>query len=94
MDELFEWDPVKAESNLAKHEVSFEEAQTIFFDTHSLAVPDPTHSVDEQRFIITGHSILGRQLVAVHTDRDGKIRIISARLANRRERQVYEQEKR
>ncbi|MBP9663723.1 MAG: BrnT family toxin [Pyrinomonadaceae bacterium] len=94
MNDLFEWDPAKAESNLVKHGVSFEEAQTVFFDALSLTVSDPTHSVSEERFIITGHSILDRQLVVVHTDRDGKIRIISARLANRHERQQYEQEER
>jgi uncharacterized DUF497 family protein len=94
MDDLFEWDPDKARSNLVKHEVSFEEAQTVFFDPTSLTVPDPLHSVSEQRFIITGLSILQRQLVVVHTDRNDRIRIISARLANRRERKKYEQENR
>jgi uncharacterized protein len=56
MDSLFEWDPAKAASNLEKHGVSFEEAQTIFFDTLSLTVPDSSHSLEENRFIITGQS--------------------------------------
>ncbi|MEP6787778.1 MAG: BrnT family toxin [Acidobacteriota bacterium] len=94
MDDLFEWDPAKARRNLIKHKVSFEEAQSIFFDPDSLTVPDPLHSTDEERFIITGYSILQRQLVVVHTDRNDRIRIISARPANRGERNKYEQEKR
>lgn len=94
MDSLFEWDPEKAKSNLSKHGVSFEEAQSVFFDPASITVPDPDHSIDELRFIINGFSIWQRQLVVVHTDRGGRIRIISARLANRRERKLYEQEKR
>ena len=94
MDDLFEWDPAKAKRNLVKHEVSFEEAQSVFFDPTSITVPDPLHSVSEERFIITGFSILQRQLVVVHTDRNDRIRIISARLANRRERKIYEQENR
>ena len=92
MDDLFEWDQEKAESNLAKHGVSFEEAITVFSDSLSLTISDPLHSVDENRFIITGHSILGRQIVVVHTDRGGKIRIISARLATPAERKKYERE--
>ncbi len=94
MDDLFEWDPEKARSNLLKHDVSFEEAQTVFFDPSSITIPDPDHSIDEARFIINGFSVRQRNLVVVHTDRDGRIRIISARPANRRERAKYEQEKR
>ena len=92
MDDLFEWDPLKARQNLAKHDVSLEEAQSVFFDPYSITLHDPDHSMTEPRFIINGYSIRQRQLVVVHTDRDGRIRIISARLANRRERKVYEQE--
>ena len=93
MDDLFEWNPEKATSNLAKHGVSFEEAQSVFFDPMSLTIPDPMHSNDENRLIIIGISIIGRYLVVVHTDRNDKIRLISARPANRRERLKYEQEK-
>lgn len=92
MDDLFEWDPVKASTNLEKHDVSFEEAQSVFFDPSSITLHDPDHSIDESRFIINGYSVRQRQLVVVHTDRDGRIRIISARPANRRERKKYEQE--
>lgn len=93
MDDLFEWDPEKAKSNLLKHGISFQEAQSVFFDPNSITVPDPDHSIVEMRFIINGFSIRQRQLIVVHTDRDDRIRIISARLANRRERKKYEQEK-
>jgi len=92
MDDLFEWNPEKAEANLKKHGVSFEEAETVFSDPLSLTVPDPLHSDEENRFIITGCSEKQRQLIVVHTDRNDKIRIISARLATPRERKKYEQE--
>jgi len=91
MEDLFEWDPNKAKTNLLKHDVSFEEAETVFSDPLSLTVPDPIHSINEDRLIITGSSILHRQLVVVHTDRGDKIRIISARLATSSERKKYEQ---
>jgi uncharacterized DUF497 family protein len=94
MDDLFEWNPEKAESDLKKHGVSFEEAETVFFDPLSLTVPDPKHSDEENRFIITGFSEKQRQLVVAHTDRGDKIRIISARLATPDEKRKYEQENR
>lgn len=92
MDDLFEWNPEKAEANLKKHGVSFEEAETVFSDPLSLTVPDPLHSDEENRFIITGYSDKQRQLIVVHTDRNDKIRIISARTATTGERKKYEQE--
>lgn len=61
MDEIFEWNPKKAEANLKKHNVSFEEATTVFFDPLSLTVSDPLHSHDENRFVITGYSNQKRQ---------------------------------
>lgn len=88
----FEWDPNKAAANLEKHGVSFEEASTAFGDPLSLTVGDPGHSDDEQRFILLGLSFQGRLLVVAHTDRGDVVRIISARLATRRERRDYEQE--
>lgn len=83
MDTEFEWDPEKAESNLQKHGVSFAEAVTVFFDLLSITVPDPLHSVAENRFVITGISYQQRHLVVVHSDGGDKIRLISARLARR-----------
>lgn len=90
MDAEFEWDLEKAKSNLQKHEVSFEEAATVFFDPLSLTIPDPLHSDEENRFVTTGLSNQQRQLVVVHSDGDDKIRIISARLATASERKNYE----
>jgi uncharacterized protein len=92
MDAEFEWDAEKAESNLQKHEVSFEEAATIFFDPLSLTIPDPLHSDEEDRFVTTGLSNQQRHLVVVHSERDDRIRVISARLATSSERKRYESE--
>lgn len=91
-DDLFEWNPKKAEANLKKHGVSFEEAKTVFSDPLSLTVFDPKHSAKENRFIITGYSENQRQIVVAHTDRGDKIRIISARPATPNEKRKYEQE--
>jgi uncharacterized DUF497 family protein len=94
MNDWFEWDPEKARANLKKHGVSFEEAATVFADPMSFTVTDPLHSEDEDRFVITGHSILNSQLVVIHVHRSGKIRSISARAASPGERRNYERENR
>jgi uncharacterized DUF497 family protein len=86
----FEWDPGKAERNDSKHVVSFLEAASVFHDARSLTIPDPDHSAAEERWILVGASFAGRLLVVVHTHRSPNLRIISARLANRRERKAYE----
>ncbi len=86
----FEWDPLKARSNLAKHRVGFEEASTVFGDPLSLTIPDPEHSRTEKRYVTMGIAFTGKLLVVVHTDRGNNIRIISARRASRRERKSYE----
>jgi len=87
----FEWDPNKAEANLAKHEVSFEEAMTVFGDPLARIFPDKEHSVEELREIIIGHSA-GHQLILVNfTGIDDRVRILSARKATRRERKDYEE---
>lgn len=88
----FEWDPDKAESSLLNHGVAFAEAATVFFDPLSITVPDPLHSGDESRFVITGLSFGQRYLVVVHVDRGDRIRIISARLVTPSERKKYESE--
>jgi uncharacterized DUF497 family protein len=87
----FEWDIQKAEANLKKHKVSFEEAITVFSDPLAITVPDPQHSLDELRFIDIGISYRGRLLVVVYTERDSAIRIIGCRRATRREQKTYEQ---
>jgi uncharacterized DUF497 family protein len=86
----FEWDANKAKSNLGKHGISFGEASTVFGDPRSLTIPDPTHSELENRFITIGTSHR-KLLVVVHTERGDNIRIISARVASRRERRNYEE---
>ena len=87
---FFEWNESKASISFKKHGVSFEEVTTVFGDTLSITVSDPLHSIDEDRFIIIGHSHKNRLVVVVHTDRGDKIRIISARLATKGERNFYE----
>ncbi len=89
---LFEWDEQKADQNLEKHGVSFDEAATVFGDPLSLTIDDPLHSTDEERFVIIGAAAGPRRrvLVVVHTERGDRIRIISAREATPRERSSYE----
>jgi hypothetical protein len=86
----FEWDKKKAMSNLRKHGVSFEEASTALRDDFSATAHDPDHSENEDRFVTLGVSSLGRLLAVAHTERGDKIRIISARLATKAERYIYE----
>jgi uncharacterized protein len=87
----FEWDSGKAAKNLRKHRVSFEEASSVFYDPLALTGDDPDHSEGEERLITFGLSSTGRLLVVSHAERGEAIRIISARLATRRERQIYEE---
>jgi len=88
----FEWDPRKAASNLTKHGVSFVEAVTVFRDPQARIVPDPRHSVGEERLAILGQSERGRLLSVMFTERGTRIRLISARKATRRERNDYEED--
>ncbi len=69
----FEWNPDKAESNYEKHDVSFEEAATVFNDLLSITFPDPDHSVGESRHVIIGVSRFGQLLIVSHTDRENKV---------------------
>jgi uncharacterized DUF497 family protein len=87
----FEWDPLKAKSNLWKHRVSFAEASTALLDPLSKTALDPNHSADEYRFITFGMSARQRLLVVSYTERHEIIRLISARLATRGEREIYEE---
>ena len=89
----FEWDAKKAAANLTSHRVSFPEAVTAFGDPWSVTVPDPDHSLAEARFVLVGQSARDRLLVVVHTERGDTIRLISARLATRRERRLYEEDR-
>ena len=87
----FDWDPLKANLNLRKHGVSFDEAITAFKDPLSKTVLDYEHSHQEHRFIAVGMSERQRLLIVSYTAGDDVIRLISARLATRRERQFYEE---
>ena len=78
-------------SNLRKHGVSFEEASTALRDSFSATAHDPDHSEDEDRFVTLGVSSIGRLLAVAHTERGNNIRIISARLATKSERKIYEE---
>lgn len=86
----FEWDPEKAERNVTKHGVSFAEAVTVFGDPLALTITDRPHSLGEERFAIFGRSDRGRILAVQHTEREHRIRLISAREATRHERSQYE----
>ena len=87
----FSWDDNKARSNEIKHGVSFEEAKSVFYDEAALVIPDPEHSVTEDRFVIMGMSQQMRVLVVVHCLREQNtvIRIISARRAGTKEQLPY-----
>lgn len=86
----FEWDSKKANLNLKKHGVSFDEAATAFYDPLSATFDDPDHSEGEQRLITVGVSSQNRLLVIAHTDRGNIVRIINARLATAHERKKHE----
>jgi uncharacterized DUF497 family protein len=87
---VFEWYPPKAQSNLEKHKVSFEEASTIFGDKNILELPDREHSETELRFIGVGRSDRDRLLFVNFTVRGDRVRIISARQARSWERREFE----
>jgi len=92
IDEIrFEWDSDKAETNLRKHQVSFDEAKTVFYDPNALLISDPEHSSEEDRFIILGISNESHMLVVCHCYRENAevIRIISARKATTNEIKQY-----
>lgn len=91
----FEWDENKNKANQKKHKVTFEEAQTAFYDEYARLIPDPEHSQDEDRFILLGLSNQLRTLVVVHCYRqnDEVIRIISARKTTKREEKQYQRRK-
>jgi uncharacterized DUF497 family protein len=87
----FEWDQSKATANLQKHGVSFEEAKIVFDNPLAVIFDDEAHSIDERREIIMGHSQQNQLLLIAFTERSRSIRIISARLATRKEQEDYEQ---
>jgi hypothetical protein len=90
---VFEWDENKARGNLKKHGVSFEEAQSVFFDENARIVPDPEHSDNEDRFLLLGISANVRILTVCHCYRQDEktVRIISARKATNSEARQYQE---
>jgi uncharacterized protein len=93
MDEItFDWDDQKAQINERKHGISFEEAQTTFYDRNARVFYDPDHSQDEDRYVLLGMSDALRLLLVCHVYEQGDecIRIISARRATRTEQQQYQ----
>jgi uncharacterized DUF497 family protein len=88
---IFEWDTTKAAKNLSKHQVSFDEAETVFDDPLYIDFYDPDHSEAEERYLIVGRSNQGKILIVSYTEREDSIRIISARKVTKAERKVYEE---
>ena len=90
-DIIFEWNASKASSNKKKHDVSFTEAKSAFFDENALVIHDQGHSDDEERFVLLGLSAITRLLVVCHCyrEQDSVIRIISARKATKKESIQY-----
>ena len=86
----FEWDRDKEKQNIKKHNISFDEAVTVFYDPLSATFYDPEHSIAEDRFITVGYSSQGRLFVVSHTERGDVIRIINARAATISERKRHE----
>ena len=92
---IYEWDPRKANENLKRHKVSFDEATTVFTDPFALTFDDPDHSMEEKRFITIGMSTKERILFLSHVDRGvDQIRIISARTATSTEAHAYQESRR
>jgi uncharacterized DUF497 family protein len=88
---IFSWDDDKNISNKQKHGISFEEAQTAFFDENAIEFDDPDHSINEERFILLGLNQNFKVLVVCHcySKDDTEIRIITARKATKKEQKVY-----
>lgn len=92
---IFEWDPQKAKENLRKHRIGFERAATIFRDPQALSIFDITHSQDKERWVTLGLDSSGTLFVTIHTfyaldDSSHRVRIISARKANKKEARQYQ----
>lgn len=86
----FQWDAEKAQSNLKKHGITFEEALTVFYDPLAATFDDPDHSQHERRLVTVGYSARGRLLLVCHTERARSVRLVSARPATKRERKRHE----
>ena len=87
-DDEFEWDDVKAQANLRKHKISFQEARRVFDDLFALVEQDLSEDFGEDRFVATG-MVEGLLIVVIYTERGERIRLISARRANSNEQSRY-----
>lgn len=87
----FEWDAGKATANARKHCVTFKEDEMVLRNPFSLMFPEPDHQHGEHRYIEIGLSARGRLLIVSYTERQGRIRLISSRMATRKERRRYEE---
>ena len=85
----FDWDAEKNRLNKRKHKISFEQAATVFGDPLAITIFDDDHSHAEDRFVTIGATTSHLLVVVCHTDRSGRIRIISARKANKHEKRQY-----
>jgi hypothetical protein len=88
---MFEWDAEKAEANFKKHGVTFSEAEPVLYDEFAITIADDESDETEQRFVTIGRGLKVRVLVVVYCYRGANVRIISARVAEPREREVYEE---
>ncbi len=93
LEQIFEWDSMKAARNAIKHGVRFPEAASAFFDENAIFELDPDHSLEEDRYIMLGYSIRSRVLLVVHVIRGERTRLLSARAATPNERRRYEEER-
>jgi len=91
MSPNFEWDTEKAEKNIRKHDVSFDEAASVFDDPLFITLLDEEHSSDEERYITIGLSNMNRLLLVAHTERNDRVRVISARKATKNEEKFYQE---
>ena len=88
----FDWDTHNINKIWKKHGIRFPEAEEVFFDINLIILPDPTHSIAEERYIALGKTKVNRPLFVVFTERSGKIRIISARDMSKKERSRYNEQ--
>jgi uncharacterized DUF497 family protein len=88
---IYEWDPKKAAANRRKHDISFDDAASVFLDPLALTFSDSDHSIEEQRGVTIGHTKKQQVVFVAHCQRGNRVRIISARVATPRERRQYEE---
>ena len=87
----FDWDNQKAANNIKKHKISFQEAASVLNDPLALTFDDPDHSIGEYRLLTFGTTRTGKLIIVSHTEINGLMRIISARLMEKHERKIYEE---